>query len=262
MDFLTTKEYLKFTEFANACAKYRYIGLCYGTAGVGKTMSAHQYSAYHLVHQYDRMNILEKGILDRLQDCKAVFHTVEITNTPKRIKTVLYNKMQLLGTAKLQAQGKSDITEIALNAIQACPLVIVDEADRLTMKTLEQLRDLYDNYGFGLILIGMPGIEKRLMRYAQFYSRIGFAHEFRALGKQDVVSVINQFCQSFEVELSPNPYQKQEAIKTIIVVTRGNFRLTQRLFNQMKRIKEINKLQYIDKEIIEAARNLLVIGYE
>lgn len=55
-------------------------------------------------------------------------------------------------------------------------------------------------------------------------------------------------------------FSDYEALASIIKITNGNFRLIQRLFTQIERILEINQLTTITTEVIEAARNSLVIG--
>ena len=44
--FLATREHARFVEFAEACAHYRYIGVCHGRPGVGKTRSAREFSSF------------------------------------------------------------------------------------------------------------------------------------------------------------------------------------------------------------------------
>src|SRR5213079_786454 len=103
--FLETKEYRRFAEFCDACRRYRYIGLCYGPAGVGKTLSARHYAQCDLIEVYFperfydayRLTYIERVIAEmvatnarlwpaELRSCRSILYTPSVTNTPKRVE--------------------------------------------------------------------------------------------------------------------------------------------------------------------------------
>jgi hypothetical protein len=138
-------------------------------------------------------------------------------------------------------------------------LILVDEADRLQMNSLEMMRSIFDAGKAGMVLIGMPGIEKRIARFPQFYSRIGFVHEFRTLEEKEITELLNQGWVPVGVTL-PSEVLAPDVIASLIRMSGGNFRLLTRLLTQIERILKVNQLDRVSKEIVAAARDSLVIG--
>jgi DNA transposition AAA+ family ATPase len=148
---------------------------------------------------------------------------------------------------------RRDMRQVAL-------LLVLDEADRLNMASLEQVRALFDQGGMGLVLIGMPGMEKRLARYPQLYSRVGFVHEFHPLDETEVRSLLSKGWKPPGSTLPEDGWADAEALAAILRITGGNFRLLDRLLTQISRVLEINELHQVTPAVVEAARESLVIG--
>jgi DNA polymerase III delta prime subunit len=196
--FVSTLEHRRFVEFCEACRRYKYIGLCYGPSGVGKTLSARTYSRWDKVRQSDRWTSgpTENPLLD------TVFYTPGVVNAPGNIATDIRQARDTLKDLakrplrmdrekKLESIQRRDeqhsekvlrtydwLTEripklrptygqVARKygekewQIEApTSLIVIDEADRLRMASLEQVRAIFDAQEIGLVLVGMPGLEK------------------------------------------------------------------------------------------------------
>ncbi len=118
----------------------------------------------------------------------------------------------------------------------------------------------YDRTGIGIVLIGMPGLQKRLSRYPQLYSRVGFVHGFQALSAIELEFVLRHKWRELGLTLSLDDFEGVEVMASVARITNGNVRLLQRLFSQIQRIMEINALTQITDEVVQAARESLVIG--
>ncbi|PZP56508.1 MAG: ATP-binding protein [Micavibrio aeruginosavorus] len=306
--FIDTHQYRLFSEFCDTCASYKYIGICYGPPGVGKTLSARRYA------NWDKFSRTKFSLSDsqcheyfrasRSVHCTTVLYTAPVTIHAKTLsreidslreririsspEMVRLNKEQeyLLAQAKIKREReRKQFEKSQINKITSCEeyetpptvydiqtqsttlrksikdptkLIIIDETERLSPACLDQVRYIYDLGGIGIVLIGMPGLEKRLARYAQLSSRVGFVHKFSPLSADQVRKVWTKLRSSY-LNTQKSPIS-DEAMTAIIRMTRGNFRLLERLLSQIERVLEINKLSEITLEVVEVARENLVIG--
>ncbi|MDO5216252.1 AAA family ATPase [Legionella pneumophila] len=276
--FLETKGYRRFEEFCDACIEYKYIGICYGSPGVGKTQSAEYYSKHNLILSANPNGYAIEDnihIPTELSNCATLFYTPiaplsslqmlntlnqDICNFDRVVHAAQTNKRINEQTQLNQEEREHFIKTLKLSSKNYCKLIIIDETERLNLASLELLRSLYDRKGIAIVFIGMPGLEKRLSRYPQLYSRIGFSHEYKSLSKEEMLFTLEHNWQKLGLILKSNEFSDHEAMASIMRITNGNFRLLNRLFMQIDRLLRLNQLQHITNEVVLAARECLLIG--
>jgi DNA transposition AAA+ family ATPase len=280
--FVETKSYRRFGEMCDACRRARAVGLGYGFPGTGKTESAKQYAQWSLfkpflpeplitftgrnatdgLYPYRPLTFTSAPLDLSVQQCRTVFYTPPVSASVSRIEkemlTVFAAFSYLVEAANQRHQGKEEFL-VMRRYTPFIELLIVDEANRLKDAGLELVRDFADRGEFGLVLLGMPGLEKRIARAPQLYSRIGFNHEMEPLSDDETRFFLNQRW-GHRVSAHSNDFTDQEAVAAILRITRGNIRLIERLMMQVEHVLVANQLTAVTKEVVETARKNLIIG--
>jgi DNA transposition AAA+ family ATPase len=105
--FVETIEYSRFVEFCDACRKFRYIGLCYGSPGIGKTLSALRYSRAEMIVERDRWTTESDDQLP----IDTILYTTSVVNTPSRVESdIRMTCERLMGIALRPIRGKATET--------------------------------------------------------------------------------------------------------------------------------------------------------
>src|SRR5579871_829590 len=282
--FVITKAYRRFTEVCDACRRFRSIGLGYGPPGTGKTESARYYAQWEQVEAFlpePLITFTGRSAVDEfypykpftfaaahasaaLQECRTVFYTAPVAASPARIERqvlALFAAFSyLIEAANERHQGKEEFL-VTRRSSHFIELLIVDEANGLKDAGLDILRDLYDKGRFGVVLLGMPGLDKRLQRAPQLYSRVGFAHKMEPLSEEETRFFLDQRWRH-RVNASSDDFTDREAVAAILRITRGNIRLIDRLMMQVELVLVANELTVVTKEVVETASKNLIIGFE
>lgn len=128
----------------------------------------------------------------------------------------------------------------------------------MKLSELEVIRDLYDRTPLSIMLIGSPGIERRLRRsgYGQLHSRFTFGYEIQPLTNDEMRIFIARKWQELSL-----PCTVDDAVSTTLMrIANGNLRVLHRIFAEIKRLQKINCLPTITPELVEVARKGLLLG--
>jgi DNA transposition AAA+ family ATPase len=216
---------LVINEICRQAHEERKFGVVQGNPGVGKTKALLLYQIEH------------DGV---------VYVRADVTTN---VKVMLERICGIHGGGRTAA----DLMEEA-KPLVAGKVIIVDEADLLSVRVLEALRAIYDEGHCGLVLAGTPRLERLLRRgphatdnLAQLYSRVDFN-----------VTVLPPCTGDMEKFLDTAHIEDKGARKIISQEgSKGSFRAAAKLTNQALRLARVNGVP-VSEAVVKAAGRLIM----
>lgn len=201
------------------------INVIYGSAGLGKTQ---------MLKEYARRN------------SSAVLIEVDPSCTPK----VLLRKIAETVGANARGVNNELLDSIVSKLKGSERLLMIDEAELLSTRSLEFIRRIHDLTGVGVVLAGMPrlliNLKGKNNELAQLYSRVGFACDLgNALSEEDLGL------------LAESALGTSEFNAPLIKASNGNARRLSKLMRGVVRSSEINQTP-ISKELVEQYSKMLI----
>ena len=217
---------------------------------------AHWQAVEPLLIRWGPREEANKQVYATLARSRVLFFTPDVRANFGALRHQLDEVLSRINICIDQHTGKTTLTL----PWEYVDLLILDEAERLNTATLQYLLYIFDRNDIGLILIGMPDIEKRMSRFSQLYSRVGFAHHYRPLLGEELSFVLAHHWHKLGLQLDGADFTDAQAVTSIARITGGDFRLLRRLFLQIERVLQVNELTVITDDVVNAARSTLVIG--
>lgn len=122
-------------------------------------------------------------------------------------------------------------------------IIIVDEVDYLigNRNVIEVLRDIQDNTGTPIVLVGMGAIDKKIARFKHFEDRIFQKLKFEHFNQNDIADILEQLT---DLEFA------DDAISYLATRT-NQFRQLVKLINKIEKLAETNQIKEIDEQLLK-----------
>lgn len=191
------------------------IGLVYGNAGLGKTKTA-----IYLSIQFD---------------------TIYVRATNKMTTKWLLEEIAK-ELDEIPRFYTADIFRQCVNALKTnLKMIIVDEIDYLLadFRTIETLRDLHDETGVPIILVGMQLSKHKLKKHNHLFDRISEIYNFTEFEYSDIKQITEEIS---EVDIT-------KEVAHIIHNKAKSFRKIAEMIDMFEKVGQANGLTQIDEKV-------------
>lgn len=211
-----SKDYKMANFVINEAVNDGEIALITGTAGSGKSTIAQNYAKSHP---------------------NAIFVEATLHTTAK----VLLEELEMRLNLPPAKNCHEKVVHIAKELKRRDVIILIDEAEHLSVRALEDLRRIWDFSSVPLVLFGTEILMKNLMgkngELRQLYSRIG--------GKWQMCGLDEKECEAISA-------------KGVFKFTQGNFRSSVKLYKRAKRLAGLHEVG-INDEIVAQAVAMIIL---
>lgn len=223
--FVQTRNARRIFEVCRLCHVEGDIGVVYGPAGLGKTVSAKQYS---------------------LQNEAVIYIEVDPSFSARSIIKEIHRK--------LGGDGKGGIYDLFQDIIARLEgtqrLIIVDQAEILPRKGIELLRAINDKAGVGITLLGMETLRNNIKgnrgEYAQLSSRIGISIRLKDFEDEDIREIVssampgtNGLWKSYAAHTRNGRTLAKLLKRSMTVAGHNDMQVTEEIIRQSKSLLEV-----------------------
>lgn len=256
--FFETHPYKQFVEFCETCRRFRYVGICYGPAGVGKTIAARLYAQWDAVEPL----LLRTGVRMPVQGVELLYPRVALYTpgpkvSPRQIESdvaMLLWSLQHLEKIALHQHLEVTATDEQTFSEQL-ELLIIDNVHQLDLVCMNVVQGLYDRYRIGVALLGDEVlVEKHLKRLEHLRVRVGDVRPFFVLSKKEVSEMIPHFLSQLKLDWSaPEGLTLEQVTEDIYSATSGNLGLMRHFLTQIVVHLQRQKSAIITSQIVHQA---------
>lgn len=219
--FIETSRVMAFREAANVVSDTEKgqpgLMLAWGKAGRGKTECAKEYA---------------------IRNEKAVHIRVFEDWTPMAMLASICEELNGMRPGRMDISKRAIIEELD----DSKRMLLIDEADRLNIKNIEHLRDIHDETGCPIVLIGEPSIYAQIKARTRIWQRVTRVVEFGPVVIDDVLVFGLKACS---LKIDP------VAARRIVQKCQGSFRLLYHIMVELELIAKANKIKDINMDIVE-----------